>query len=173
MGGCHDVLTKEHKGESRSRYRLCIPPCPHYIKQAGYTQFVSGMIGSDWEWSMQSWLSRGPTARIVRASTAYTLHPWELSLRREFLPAFLTVPTPLPPRRSSGCARRNRRWIRWREWRRVSPYLLPFPSDPEPALWDRKPTPRFPTPPQRKGSTLHLSSSEEGDGEDVDELSQA
>ncbi len=47
MGGCHDVLTKEHKGESRSRYRLCIPPCPHYIKQAGYTQFVSGMIGSE------------------------------------------------------------------------------------------------------------------------------
>ncbi len=31
----------------------------------------------------------------------------------------------------------NCRWIRWREWRRASPYLLPFPSVPVPALWDR------------------------------------
>ncbi len=69
--------------------------------------------------------------------------PRRLSLRRETSPAFLVVPAPLSPRRSSGCARGNRRWIRWREWRRASPYLLPFPSDPAPTLWDRKPAPRF------------------------------
>ncbi len=45
-------------------------------------------------------------------------------------------------------AHRNRRWIRWREWRRASSYLLPFPSDPVPALWDRKPAPWF-FPPEK------------------------
>ncbi len=40
-------MSKEHKGESRSRYRLCVPPCPHYINERGYTQFVRGLIGSE------------------------------------------------------------------------------------------------------------------------------
>ncbi len=61
-----------------------------------------------------------------------------LSLRRELSPAFLAVPTPHSARRSGGCARGNRRWIRWRGRRRASPYRLPFPSDTAPALWDWK-----------------------------------
>ncbi len=83
------------------------------------------------------------------ASTAYASLPGgKISLRREFSPAFLAVPAPLPPRWSGRCARENHRWIRWKEWRWASPYLLPFPSDPAPTLWDRKPAPRF-FPPEK------------------------
>ncbi len=99
------------------------------------TQFVRW---SGWEWSMQSRLSRGPTARIMSGIHCVCFTPGgggELSLwggsfhqrPRSSLPATL------PLRRSSGCARR---WIRWRELRRAIPYL-PFPSDPAPAFWDR------------------------------------
>ncbi len=41
------------------------------------------------------------------------------------------------------CIRGVRSWIWQREWRRVSPYLLPHQPDPLPALWDRKPVLRF------------------------------
>ncbi len=80
----------------------------------GYTQFVRGLIGSGFPC-------------ICFASGENSL--WGGSFHQRSLP----VPTPLPPRRSGGCARGNYRWIRWREWRRASPYLLPFPSDPAPA----------------------------------------
>ncbi len=40
----------------------CVFLPAHTIPRAGYTQFVRW---SDWEWSMQSRLSRGPTARIM------------------------------------------------------------------------------------------------------------
>ncbi len=46
--------------QSWSHYRLCAPPCPHYISSGIHTVCAS----SDWEWSMQSRLSRGATARI-------------------------------------------------------------------------------------------------------------
>ncbi|KAL0170730.1 hypothetical protein M9458_035326, partial [Cirrhinus mrigala] len=61
-----------------------------------------------------------------------------LSSRRETSPAFPAVLTPLPPRRSASCIRGVCSWIYWREWRRVTPYLLPHPPDPQPILWDRK-----------------------------------
>ncbi len=128
-----------HKRESRSRYRLCVPPCPQYIKRVGIHTVCAW---SDWERSMQSRLSRGPTARIVSGFHCVCFAPGNLSLRRELSPAFLAVLAPIMPRRSSGCARGSRRWIRRREWRRASLYLLPFSSIPAPALWDRKPAPR-------------------------------
>ncbi len=137
--------TNEHKGESRSRYRLCVSPCPHYINRVGIHTVCAW---SDWEWSMQSRLSRGPTAHIVSGFHCVRFAPGKLSLRREFSTALLVVPAPLQPKRSSGCVRGNRRWIRWSEWRRTSPYLLPFPSDPALALWDRKPTLGF-FPPEK------------------------
>ncbi|KAL0194787.1 hypothetical protein M9458_008359, partial [Cirrhinus mrigala] len=34
--------------------------------------------------------------------------------------------------RSGGCTCGVRRWICWRVWRRVTPYLLPHPADPPP-----------------------------------------
>ncbi len=116
---------------------MCVPPCPYCkeLNERGYTQFVRW---SDWEWSMQGRLSRGPTAHIMSGFHCVCFAPGGKTLfKREFSLAFLAVPALLPLRRSgSGCAHGNRRWIRWREWRRASPYLLPFPSDPAPALWD-------------------------------------
>ncbi len=53
------------------------------------------------------------------------------------------------PMQSVGCARGNRRWIRWRERRQAIPYLLPFPSDPAPTHWVQKPAPRFLTTGER------------------------
>ncbi len=56
--------------------------------------------------------------------------------------------------------------------RRASPYLLPFPSDPVLALWDRKPAPRFfPLEERARRSACLLP--RRVDGEDVDELSQS
>ncbi len=150
---------KEHKGESKSSYRLCVPPCPHYIKWAGIHTVCAW---SDWGWSMQS---------IVSGFHCVRFAPGNLSLRREFSPAFLAVPAPLRPKQSGGCAHGNRRWIRWREWRWASPYLLPFPSDPAPLSGIRSPP--CGSSPRRKGSTFRLSSSEEMDVEDIDELSQS
>ncbi len=46
---------------------------------------------SDCEWSMQSRLSRGPTARIVSGFHYVRFAPGKLSLRREFSPGFLAV----------------------------------------------------------------------------------
>ncbi len=67
----------------------------------------------------------------------------------EHSPAFLAVSVLFLPMQSVGCARGNRRWIRWRERRRAIPYLLPFPSDPAPAHWVQKPAPRFLTTGER------------------------
>ncbi len=104
------------------------PPCLHYIKQRGYTQLVRGLI---WSEACRVGSRGGRLPALWVASTAYTSLP-ENSLWGG----------------SFHCGHGNRRWIRWREWRRVSPYLLPFPSDPAPALWDRKPAPRF-FPPEK------------------------
>ncbi len=83
-----------------------IPPFPHYIKRTGIHAVCAW---SDWEWRMQSLLSRGPTAHIVSGFHCVCFAPGKLSLRREFLPAFLVGPALLLPRRSGGCARENRR----------------------------------------------------------------
>ncbi len=89
---------------------------------------------SAWEQNTQSQLSRElPALRVF--VTAYACS--RRSLFEEG--AFTSVPHGAGPhlsRRSGGCARGNRRWIRWGEWRRASPYLLPLPPDPAPALWE-------------------------------------
>ncbi len=109
---------------------------------------------------------------LLGIHTVSVLSAWEQSkqsqLSRELSPAFLAVPVQLSLRRGGGCARGNRRWIRWRGRRRVSPYLLPFP------IRSNCPLSRFGSPlcgssPRRVGSTLRLPSSEEVDVEDVDE----
>ncbi len=117
---------------------------------------------------MQSRHSRGPTARIMSGNHCVCSSPGGKTLFEEgVFTSVLAAPATLPLRRSSGCARR---WIRWRELRRAILYLLPFPSDPAPLSNIGSP-PRGSSP-QRKGSTLRLSFSEEGDREDVDEFSQ-
>ncbi len=52
---------------------------------------------SDWEWSKQSRLSRGPTARIVSGFHCVHFAPGKLSLRRELSPVFLAEPAPFSP----------------------------------------------------------------------------
>ncbi len=100
------------------------------------------LLGIHTEQSKQSQFSREPIVTTYARSR-------RLSLRKEPSPAFLAVPIPLSPRQSGGCARGNRSWIRWRERRWASSYLLPFPSDSTPALWVRKPALRFLPPRER------------------------
>ncbi len=54
----------------------CVPPCPH-ISRAGIHTVCAW---SDWEWSMQSRLSRGQTARIVSGFHCVCFAPGENSL---------------------------------------------------------------------------------------------
>ncbi len=110
----------------------------------GYTQPVRGLLGSE----ARRVGSRG-TRALWASSPAYA-SLLEGTLQRGSL------------------HQRSSRWIWWREWRWVSPYLLPHPPDPTPALWDQKPILRF-LPPGGTGSTLHLSSSEEVDVESIEE----
>ncbi len=98
---------------------------------------------------MRSRLSRGATASTVSACRCESFAPGRLSSRRGPSPAFLAVLAPLLPRLSGGCTCGVHRWIWLREWRRASPYLLPHPPDPAPALWDRKPALRFLPPGER------------------------
>ncbi len=69
-----------NKGESRSRYRLCVPPCLHYIKRAGIHTVCAW---SDWKRSMQR---RLPALWV--ASTAYASFPesflWGGSFHQRF-----------------------------------------------------------------------------------------
>ncbi len=104
----------------------------------GYTQSVCCLLES----RASRVSSRGSCCHCVCSLS-------EALLRKEPSPAFLAVPVPLSPRRSGGCACGNRRWIRWRERKWASPYLLPFPSDPTPALWVRKPALWFLPPRER------------------------
>ncbi|KAL0163886.1 hypothetical protein M9458_039639, partial [Cirrhinus mrigala] len=90
-----------------------------------------------------------------------------LSSRREPSPAFPRVLVPLPPRRSGYYTRGVRKWICWREWRRVTPYLLPYPADPLPVPRVQKTAPRL-LPPKGR-APLSMSSSEEGDLESTAE----
>ncbi len=120
----------KHKGESGQRFRLDVPPCPRYI------------------------MCRDTHSLCVVCLGGFA--PEMLSLRRESSPVFLVLLVPLLPRLSSGCIRGVRRWIWWREWRWASPYLLPYPPDPAPALWDRKPALRFLPPGERARHSTYL-----------------
>ncbi len=93
--------------------------------------------------STRSRLLREPAARIVSGFQYTRFAPGELSSRREFSLALLTVLAPPPLRRSGGCTRGARNWIWQRDWRRVDPYLYPHLPDPLPVLWVRKPVVRF------------------------------
>ncbi len=104
-------------------------PAHTTANERGYTQFVRDLIGSE----ACRVGSRGGFHCVCFATGKLS---------------FLVVPAPLPPSRSGGCVCGNRRWIRWREWRRASPYLLSVPTDLAPALWDWKPAPRF-FPPEK------------------------
>ncbi len=86
---------------------------------------------SDWEWSMQSRLSRGPTARIVSGFHCICFAPGENSLwGGSFLCSWESQMDQMEGMKT------------------VEPHLLPFPSDPVPALWNRKPAPWF-FPPEK------------------------
>ncbi len=134
-------VTQASESSSIDHVIDCVFLPAHVISRAGYTQFVRGLIGSE---ACRVGSRGGRLPAFLSCFHCVCLTPGgKLSLRREFSPAFLAVPAPLPPMWSGGCARGNCRWIRWREWRRARPYLLPFPSDPAPILWDRKPDPQF------------------------------
>ncbi len=86
---------------------------------------------SEWEWSMQSRLSRGPTARIVSGFHCICFAPGENSLwGGSFLCSWESQMDQMEGMKT------------------VEPHLLPFPSDPVPALWNRKPAPWF-FPPEK------------------------
>ncbi|KAL0176577.1 hypothetical protein M9458_028907, partial [Cirrhinus mrigala] len=139
---------KGKSGNSGSHYRLCVPPCKRYITSVDTHSICVVCLGAG-----------GLTVRIASSFLCGRSAPGRLSLRREPSPAFPRVLAPLPLRRRGCCTLGVRNWICWREW---TPYLLPHPTDPWPVPRDRKPTLRL-LPPHGKGSSLHLSSSEEGD----------
>ncbi len=122
---------------------------------------------------MQSRLSRGPTAHIVRASTAYALLPENSLWGGSFF--------------EERCSSRCRPHCCWAGAVAV---LVGMADGSDGGNEDgRAPifffshqiqrpfsgigSPPRGSSPRRKGSTLRLSSSEEGDGKDVDELSQS
>ncbi|KAL0180003.1 hypothetical protein M9458_025445, partial [Cirrhinus mrigala] len=59
------------------------------------------------------------------------------------------------PGRSGRYTLGVRRWICWREWRRVTPYLLPYPADPMPVPKVRKPALRL-LPPKGRAQKSKL-----------------
>ncbi len=120
-----------------------VTDCPRYITSGMHT--VCAMVWLRVKHA-ESAFRGGRLPALWVASTAYASLPGGKTLFEEgVFTSVLAAPATLPLRRSSGCARR---WIRWRELRRAIPYLLPFPSDPAPAFWDRKPAPRF-FPPEK------------------------
>ncbi len=58
---------------------------------------------------MQSWLSRGQTARIVSGFHSVLLRSWKALFEEG---AFTSDPRGAG---GGGCAHGNRRWIRWKE----------------------------------------------------------
>ncbi len=110
--------------------------------ERGYTQFVRGLIGSE---ACRVCFQGGRLLALWRLPLR-TLRSRKTLFEEGVLTSIPRSACPLPLKQSGGCARGNHRWIRWREWRRASPYLLPFPLDPAPALWNCKPVPLlFPT----------------------------
>ncbi len=132
----------KHKGECGQHYRLCVPSCPRSITGGDTHSLCVVCLGAK---HAESALKGAGIASVCRC---VHFAPGRLSSRREPSPAFLAVPALLPPRWSNGCIRGDHRWIWWREWRWASPFLLPHPPDPAPALWDRKPALQF-LPPGR------------------------
>ncbi len=121
---------------------------------------ITVCVLSAWEQSKQSQLSRELTARchcVCSLSEAFFEKGAFACVPRGAGPAFTKK------RQSGGCARGNRRWIRWRERRRASPYLLPFPIRSNARSLGSEARPVV-LPPRREGSTLRLPSSEEVDG---------
>ncbi len=145
----------KHKGDSRSRFRLCVPPCPRYIMCGDTHSLCVVCLGVK---HAESALE-GERILLLRYAR---FAPGRLSLRREPLPALLTVLAPL-----RLCTRGVCSLIWRREWRWAVPYLLPQPPDQPPSVWDRKPILR--SLPQGEGSPLRLSSSEEVDVVSIDE----
>ncbi|KAL0177470.1 hypothetical protein M9458_026364 [Cirrhinus mrigala] len=127
--------TRKHKSTfclsaERSVCLLCVPPCKRYITSGDTHSTLCQPL---------SWL----TARIVSCFLCGCSAPRRLSLRREPSLAFPRVLVPLPPRRSGRYTFGDRRWICWREWRRLTPYLLTYPADPMPVPRVRKPASRL------------------------------
>ncbi|KAL0195160.1 hypothetical protein M9458_008732, partial [Cirrhinus mrigala] len=91
-----------------------------------------------------------------------------LSSRREPSLAFPRVLAPLPPRRSGRYTLGVRRWTCWRGWRRVTPLSPPLPGR-SAARSEGSEARTAATSSQGTGSSLHLSSSEEGDLESTAE----
>ncbi len=154
--------------QSWSHYRLCDPPCPHYISSGIHTVCA----WSDWEWSMQSRLSRGPTARIFEWLPLRMLRSrgenslWGGSFHQRssrYQPRFRRGgAVAVLVRITDGSDGRN-------EDGRAPIFFL--------SLQIQRPLSEIGSPPcgsspRRKGSMLRLSFSEERDREDVDELSQ-
>ncbi len=121
---------------------------------------ITVCVLSAWEQSKQSQLSRS----WLPVVTAYA-RSRRLSLRKEPSPAFLAVPVLLSRKKGRAVAALVgiARWIRWRERRRASPYLLPFPIRSNARSLGSEARPVV-LPPRREGSTLRLPSSEEVDG---------
>ncbi len=125
----------KHKGESGQRFRLCVPPCPRYIMSRDTHSLCVVCLG----------VKRALWATV----TAYASLP-KCSLWGESLLQCSSCCW------SRFCIRGVHRWIWWREWRWASPYLFPYPPDPAPALWDRKPALRFLPPGERARHSAYL-----------------
>ncbi len=117
---------KTKKGESRSQYRLCVPPCPRYITSGDTHSLCVVCLGV-----------KHAESNLEGAGCPHCewLPLRTLRSRRELLPAFLAVLALPPLRRNGGCIHGARSWIWQREWRRAGPYLHPHLPDPLPVLW--------------------------------------
>ncbi|KAL0177142.1 hypothetical protein M9458_026036, partial [Cirrhinus mrigala] len=128
-----------------SRYKLCVPPCKRYITSGDtHSMCVVCLVAEHAASALEG--ADCPHCELLPLRT--------LRSRKALFEegAFTSVPQGAGPASTEA-----ERWIYWREWRRVTPYLLPHPIDPWPVLWDGKPI-----SPHGTGSSLHLSSSEKG-----------
>ncbi len=146
----------KHKGESRSRYRLCFPPCPHYITSGDTHSLCVVCLGAK---HAESALEEADCPHCERLPLHTFCSPKALfeegaftSVLRGACPAF------------SKAERRLRSWesqMDQVEGMKMGGPLSsssPIRSGAHPAV----------SSPRREGSTLRLSSSEEVDVEDAD-----
>ncbi|KAL0174634.1 hypothetical protein M9458_030602, partial [Cirrhinus mrigala] len=137
---------------------VCVPPCSRYITSGDTHTLCVACLGAEHAASALE----GADCPYCERLPLRTLRSRKALFEEG---AFTSVPRG----QSSGCTRGVCSWICWREWRRVTPYLLPHPTDLPPVLWDRKPALRF-LPPRGTDSTFRISSSKEVDSPQYEEL---
>ncbi len=124
----------KHKGESKSQYKQCVPPCKRYLC-AGDTHSLCVVCLGARHAEAALEVADCPHCeslplRMLRSRKA-------LFLKRVLSLAFPAALAPLPLRRSGSGVHGVRSGIWWRDRRRANLYLRPHLSDPmtAPRVW--------------------------------------